>query len=297
MHKRQLGSVHIVLAICLLLILIGAVGWLAWQNFTKTGPAKQATVSDSPKPTATDTVQEPASPTGNTKSRIDNSIWSGYVANGATFNEVSGRIKIPTITCTDKEGSVGFWTGFDGYGSQTVEQAGVTATCANASYYVKNKPINGVTYYAWSLMYGAGGMKTFDFAVSPGDVIFYKVAYANSKYTMTVTNETTGKSGSDTQACVIDETTRKSTGITECPRSEAEWVVERTGYNKLAKFTKATLYDNQATTKSGKTGYISLFPNTRVTMSQSGNLLDTISDLRIKGAFDVDWVAPGIAGS
>lgn len=294
MHQHQSGSAHIFVAIGLIIVLIGAVGWLAWQNFAKTTPSsQQVAVANSPKPA--NAQLEPADFTANTRSSL-NAIWSGYVANGETFKEVSGRVKVPTVTCNEKQGSVGVWTGFDGFGSQTVEQAGVTITCENASYYVKNNPINGATYYAWSLMYGAGGMKTFDFAISPGDIIFYKVAYTDGKYAMTVTNETTGKSGTDTQACVVDQTTRTSTGVTDCPRSEAEWVVERTGSNKLANFTKATLYDNQATTQSGKTGYVSLFQNTRINMSQSGNLLDTTSDLRTKGAFDVDWVATGVTG-
>jgi len=281
--------------------LIAAIGIIAWQNI---GPGKKTAdqtvqttstvVSPSPSPSAG--PYEPANLMANTTSDHA-TIWAGYIAHSTVFKEVEGRFKVPTVTCSNKEQSFGAWVGFDGWGGlQTVEQAGITASCSNASAYVKAPPTNGVYYYAWAAMHGAGSYQTFDFAVRPGDVIYSKVSYAGDIYSLTVKNETTGQSGSNTQHCVVDEASRRANGVTDCPRMHAEWIVERPGASQLPHFDKVTLYDNTATTADGKKAYVEGFSNSRADMIQNSLMLANASTLTGKGAFGVAWLASGRTG-
>ncbi|MFZ2544949.1 MAG: G1 family glutamic endopeptidase [Candidatus Saccharimonadales bacterium] len=298
---RQQGFGNIIIIAVIITVLTSALAIVAWKNI---GPGKHS--SDQVKQTTTPSVPstpssdiapiEPTNLMANTKSD-SSSIWAGYVASGKVFNEAEGRVKVPIITCNGKQQTFGAWVGFDGWGGlQSVEQTGVTATCDNASAYVKAPPTNGVYYYAWSAMHGAGSYKTYDFAVRPDDIIHYKISYADGVYTMTVKNETTGQSGTNIQKCIIDQTARQSTGRTDCPRMYAEWIVERPGSNQMADFGSVVLYDNTATDSDGNKTYIEGFTNSRVDMIQNKNMLANTFTLAGRGAFTVAWTNSGIPG-
>lgn len=297
--SKQQGSAHIIVMATLIIALLAAIGFMAWQNI---GPGRQQvtqknTGTQSPLPSASaGSPYEPTDLTANTTPDQAN-IWAGYIASATEFKEVEGRVKIPEITCTNSEQTFGAWVGFDGWnGSQTVEQAGITATCDDASAYAKAPPINGVYYYAWAAMHGAGNYEDFDFPVKPGDVIYSKASYADGQFTLTVKNETTGKSGTNTQRCVMSAADQQVSAAPNCPRTQAEWIVERPGSNGMAGFGKVTLYDNTATTMSGTKTYIEGFANSRRNMVQGTTVLAETAPLVGKGAFDVNWVAHGKSG-
>lgn len=294
MHNQN-GSLHLGIIGILTIALIVVLGMLFWQNFgpkTKTDNS-QAVVSPSPSKSVAAALDEPDDLTANTHADKAN-IWAGFVVDSAAFTAVEGRVKVPTVTCTSNEQAFGAWVGFDGWNTQTVEQVGVNATCDNASAYLKTPAINGVYYYAWAAMHGAGSYENFDIVIKPGDVIYSKASYANGKFTLYVKNETTGQNGTNVQSCKVPDGFHEATG--DCPRTHAEWIVERPGSNQLANFGKVTLYDNKVTTAGGKTGYIEWFPNTLVDMIQGSTRLSYTSNLREKGTFDVSWIATGKTG-
>lgn len=74
--------------------------------------------------------------------------WAGYVETAnAPYSTVSAHWTVPTITgSTSSTAFVSFWVGIDGYGNNTVEQAGILIT---------NPTGGGNTYAAWVEFYNA----------------------------------------------------------------------------------------------------------------------------------------------
>jgi hypothetical protein len=129
-----------------------------------------------------------------------------------------------------------FWVGIDGYSSKTVEQIGTDSDI-----------ISGVpTYTAWYEMYPKYPVN-LALAIKPGDTITAEVKYTGGKFTLTITDVTTGESFT---------TTQKSSSAA---RSSAEWIVEApwsSGVLPLANFGKVTFTGCSATV-NGYTGSIS----------------------------------------
>jgi hypothetical protein len=289
MHKVA-GFSHVILVIAAVLVIIGGLGFVWYRSNQNIQQAQNST-------TGIDSSNKPIDISANTTAHISNSIWSGYVATSSDvgFKSVEGRIRVPVVTCKDETAAFTAWVGFDGVETDTVEQTGITADCTNAENYTLYPPINGVYYYAWSLMYGSGGSEILDVDMKPGDIIDYKVTYAEGSYSMTVTNITTSQTDTDTQVCKPDETVKAGRG--GCKQDSVEWIVERPGNSPLAHFDTVTLYDNTATDKDGNTKYIEGFSNVRYDMiNYAGVLLDEASALRANGVFDVTWRASGDVG-
>ena len=136
--------------------------------------------------------------------------WSGYVtqpkSGGATgFKYVHADYSVPSVNCTTTPYAFSYhWVGLDGWTDGTVEQDGVGSFCVNGS----------PDYFAWYEMYPAGN--TFEFSVNPGDAISSSVTYIGSaKYTLALTDQTTGQSFNTTQTCT-----------STCDNSSAEVITE-----------------------------------------------------------------------
>ena len=71
----------------------------------------------------------------------------------------------------------------DGYTSNTVEQIGTESDVASGT----------PSYYAWYEMYPQGYV-TVPLTISAGDSISASVSYASGQFTVTITDNTTGKS-------------------------------------------------------------------------------------------------------
>jgi len=157
--------------------------------------------------------------------KVTSENWSGYAVTGSSFTEASGSWKIPAVDCAKTPNAyAAFWVGIDGYSSTTVEQTGTLSYC------------EGITpaYYAWYEFYPAGSVEIPSVPVSPGNVMSATVTYSGSAFTTTITNETTGKSYSKTQA------------VAGANRSSAEWIAEapcctgKGGILPLADFKKVS---------------------------------------------------------
>jgi hypothetical protein len=163
-----------------------------------------------------------------TAQSVNGPSWSGYTAAGKPFTRISAKWRQPTVQCTLGDARVSIWVGFGG--GETLQQDGVIAVC------------NGVGaprfYKAWWEMYRPGATPRpgeEPFVVSPGDDIEASVEYKDGSVTLEVKDKTNGAHFKSVQPCSAN-----------CPRSSADWIVERPGSGRYpladygsAKFTHA----------------------------------------------------------
>lgn len=240
-------------------------------------------------------VPERLDPMRNTTSHDSDSIWSGYVAHGQTFIAVEGKVRVPSVKCTNEDQSFTAWVGFGGYEVATVEQTGFAITCHNAIEYAKYPAIDGVWYYSWALMYGSGPSKTFSVEVRPGDEMLYRVEREGESYHLTVKNLTLNQTDTTTEEChQLDSASAE--GMRSCAIDMVEWIVERAGHAAMLDFGKVHLYDNKATTEDGKTMRLDELPNTRIHMANSTDTMTETGLIQDDGSFDIIWKGTGVAG-
>ncbi len=136
----------------------------------------------------------------------DSTNWSGYAVLGSSFTSAEASWTVPTANCSGVRGDqyAAFWVGLDGYSSSTVEQTGTLSDC------VGKRP----SYYAWYEFYPNPMYEVTSVPIVPGDKMSASVVYSGSKFTVTITNQTTGKSYST------------SATVSGASRSSAEWIVE-----------------------------------------------------------------------
>jgi hypothetical protein len=203
------------------------------------------------------------------------------------------------------------------YGN-TVEQAGITASCdapiplkgstKETAIMPKGPFKSKPSYYAWWMMFGAGGAGVEKLDIHPGDVVDYKVAYDGlGNYTMGVRDLKNNKSFSITQPCTPSLTLDVTGQVapTACDPKTVEWIVERPGNSPLADFGQVKMFGNKATLADGTTHSLTDFANGNapdtvgvfgLDMAQNGLQLDSISSPRPNGDFNVKWMAAGSPG-
>jgi hypothetical protein len=162
-------------------------------------------------------VRVAARPPSGIRNRVDHfdgtsssTNWSGYAVTGTAFTSASASWVVPAAVCTGLTGRTAqyssFWVGLDGWSSNSVEQTGTDSDC-NGS-----RP----SYYAWFEFYPQPSYEILNFPVNPGNVISASVVYnsTTNKFTVTVTNVTTGKTFSTSAA------------VASALRTSAEWIAE-----------------------------------------------------------------------
>lgn len=109
------------------------------------------------------------------------SNWGGYVTQGS-FTKVTGSWTQPHVVCRSNKDMFAPWVGLDGWGSRTVEQAGVQTDCSSGS------PVST----AWYEMYPAQPVYWQD-PVSEGDSMTATVTSDGAGgYSLALTNNTKG---------------------------------------------------------------------------------------------------------
>jgi hypothetical protein len=210
--------------------------------------------------------------------------WSGFaVTSSKKFTYAQSRFVQPTLTCPGDHANEwsSNWVGLDGFNNTTVEQDGTAATCGGTSH---TTPV----YTAWYEMYPAGSVNVF--SVSPGDTINISVSFSSSKFTLTVSDLTSGKSSTHTAKCA------------SCKRASAEWIVERPELcSSATNCFLAHLADFGTTSMSAKVRVAGVsaaqgipnFRNYNITMFDTTNTqLDTIGKVS-SNAFPATWDAEG----
>jgi hypothetical protein len=132
--------------------------------------------------------------------------WSGYLVKGSSFTSAKGSWIVPAVVCAGVSGDqwAANWVGIDGWTSPTVEQAGTVSDCGGTI----------PTYYAWYEFYPTPMNLITSVPVSPGNIMSASVTYSGGKFTVTITNVTTGKSFTISEA------------VANAERVSAEWITE-----------------------------------------------------------------------
>lgn len=135
----------------------------------------------------------------------DSTNWSGYAVTGSSFTSAKASWTVPSVSCSKTPNTYSsFWVGLDGWTSSTVEQTGTDSDCNGSS----------PSYYAWYEFYPKGSVEISSVTVSPGNHMSASVTYSGSQFTISITNETTGKTYS------------KTSKVTGAKRTSAEWIAE-----------------------------------------------------------------------
>ncbi len=225
---------------------------------------------------------------GPAASSTSSTNWAGWAVTGPTHSvsKVTASWIEPKIQgrCPSTGQYASFWVGIDGYSSPTVEQLGTDSDCSGGS----------PSYYAWYELYPAGSHLISSLTISPGDVISASVSFAGGKFTLKLTDVTTGHSFSKTAKRSAD-------------RTSAEWIAEAPYSNRilpLADFGVVDFgrsYTGVATTDnatiSGTSGTIGSFSNAvSITMVTARGSATKATPSALSGSgssFNVTWVSAG----
>ena len=172
--------------------------------------------------------------------------WSGYVvqsSSGQSVSSVSGSWVQPTVKASSDSGTgySAYWVGLGGssHQSQALEQIGTAADVTGGQ----------TTYYAWYELVPSAEQK-LSLVVHPGDHVSGKVTVSGTTVTVSMSDQTTGKS------------TTKTLQMSNPDTSSAEWIAEapaaQTSYGSysilpLADFGSVT-FTNASATAGGHTG-------------------------------------------
>jgi hypothetical protein len=173
------------------------------------------------------------SPFINGATAVSSYNWGGYAVTGTSFTDAKASWIVPTVNCAKSPNAwVSFWVGIDGFSSNTVEQTGTLTGCSHST----------AVYHTWYEFYPAATTYISTVPSKPGDKMSAEVHYNGSKFTLTITDETTGKSFTITQA------------VSGAQRTSAEFIAEApssvTGILNLGDFTKVS-FGNDYTMISG----------------------------------------------
>jgi hypothetical protein len=159
----------------------GTGGWGRGGYTMMPGPAGS---SGSLQPESASAAPSAAQQATGTVTPATSENWAGYVSAGAAgaFTTVSASWAEPTATCGASETFSSFWVGLDGAGTDTVEQTGTEADCANGA----------ATYQGWFEMFPNAPV-FYDNPVDPGDAMSASVvANGGGAFTLTLTDSTQG---------------------------------------------------------------------------------------------------------
>jgi hypothetical protein len=232
---------------------------------------------------AREVVAHPANPSR--LAQFTSRNWDGYITyatnHGTDFNRVAATWVQPTVTCEVAKAWTVFWVGLDGWWNDTVEQGGSSARCGAANH--------APTYALWWEMFPTNSIQTV-LTINAGDTINASVVYVpgTAKFTITVTDQTTGQSFTKHERC--------ATGLS-CDRSSADVITEDVGasggtFFPLADYATMSYSAARVTDTSGHAGSISAkqWTDAAVTESSKGVTYATVSPLTAHGsAFETTW--------
>lgn len=217
--------------------------------------------------------------------------WSGYVASpngGSNFSRVSGSWVEPSANTSAGDGYSAFWVGLGGSGqsqSQSLEQIGTQADVTNGQ----------TVYYAWYELVPSAPVQ-LKLAIHPGDHIAASVTVSGTNVTVSLSDQTTGASYTNTLQMSNPDT------------SSAEWIAEAPSTSDgqgglqplpLADFGTAN-FSSATATAGGHTGPISdpSWTDESVSLTGSSGAGAQPSALSSNGsAFSVGWQSASSAAA
>jgi Peptidase A4 family len=211
--------------------------------------------------------------------------WAGYAVSSGSeerrFTHVAGSWVQPSADCSSGQGDAAFWVGLGGAnsGAQGLEQVGTELACGDGGQAQSS---------AWYELIPAAPVP-LDLTIKPGDHISASVTVNGTAVTVSLSDETSGKS------------VTKHVSTNNIDVGSAEWIAEAPSAcsaegctpEPLANFGNVTFTNSSATTADGHTGSIS-DPSWSAQPLQLGNNGDGAADaitttLDNSGSFSVSW--------
>jgi hypothetical protein len=165
--------------------------------------------------------------------------WSGYVVKpdvGRRLHYVTGDVTVPRVYCNNfsQQRFFTMWVGLDGYGSRTVQQAGINLSCPAGKVGLAGP-------WAWWETYPDDAELFRGFPIEPGDHLTISIAsLGGNTFRMAMVNHTSGKD--------ISVTHKLSGPVAQL--TSAEWIMESVGM-PLAPFSSLSFFNARAQ-QSGK---------------------------------------------
>ncbi len=199
--------------------------------------------------------------------------WSGYVSTETSLNtprpftSVQAEWTERAYGCNGESPEAAVvWVGLDGWAGNTVEQGGTYQEC--------NGTAQG-THYAWWEMYPTNTITTV-FAVRVGDRMLASVTYSPpghaGVFKIVVTDKTAHRGFTNYERCQY---------AAGCPRSSAEWIVERPSYgdeySALPQWTPPVAFTHgtaRVQTKRKGQSMVARFPSFAVDMVDNAGTAD-----------------------
>jgi autotransporter-associated beta strand protein len=218
-------------------------------------------------------------------SLYSSSNWSGYFASvpsGDAFSDISSTWVIPALKAPSSGTTYSAdWVGFDGVTDSTVEQCGTLSDITSHGR---------TTYYAWYEFYPANSVEITSLTVHPGDTINAEVIYeaaqsttGNYAYYFDVSDQTTGKSFTDTLFTSSNDA-----------RSSAEWIDEAptvgNRQSTLANFGSVAFSNDVAALDGGSDEALGTLSYNNIEMVQNNAVVATPTLVNSGGeAFTIDY--------
>jgi hypothetical protein len=182
--------------------------------------------------------------------------WSGYVLTGGPFTQVTGTFNVPTLYSMSTDAYIGEWTGIDGWGNNSVLQAGV------GQY--NNASTHTFSTWAWIELYPAPPIRV-PLSVAAGNQVTVTISEVSTgTWNMFLKNDTTGQTYSINEAY-------------SGPAQTAEWIVEAPGdqTTTLSQYSPVTFTQLGVNPSQGSLA--------RLVMVQNGATVSTPSALTMNG--------------
>ena len=158
--------------------------------------------------------------------------WSGYAVSGSGFTSATGQWTVPTVNASAKRRARQFsstWVGIDGFNNSDLIQAGTEQDWVNGQAF----------YQAWWEILPAFETPIAGITVHPGDTMAVSITQGTPNWTITVSDQTTGKSFTTHQAY-------------SGPMTSVEWIQEApTVGNHVAALAHDTTVDFDNGTVNG----------------------------------------------
>lgn len=243
------------------------------------GTATLALVSAGPTPlvrTLSDAGMRamPAQPTSVTATSPN---WVGYAINtkidtavrGGGYTSVAASWVQPAVDCTKGDGTVVFWVGLDGWGTDAVEQTGTQASCAAGTAH----------YAAWWETYPTNSITSYPDTVAPGDRISARVDYVGvAGYELYLSDPTQGWAEHGWHAGSTAATNRSAEIVAETPIGTNGNLAALPDFSAI-RFSAARING----------GPLSDVDPLGVNLVRNGNPLALTSELASGTAFTITW--------
>jgi hypothetical protein len=187
------------------------VGVLAAVAPAGAAPAVPAAVAHAPRiPGPTGTSPGPGLHAATVQQQWTSTNWSGYATTGAGYTAATGSWRVPPVNPPSAKKGLrhsyfsSTWVGIDGFANSSLIQAGTEQD------WINDAPV----YQAWWEILPAAETPIATITVHPGDLMVVSITRGTPKWTITVTDSTTGQSFGTQQTY-------------SGPATSAEWIHER----------------------------------------------------------------------